>query len=261
VISLPEKYAAEFIRLVEIIARLRAPGGCPWDQKQTHSSLKEYLLQESYEVLEALDENDRSKLCTELGDLQLQIILHTQIASENNEFKLEEVLEAINTKLIRRHPHVFGDAHVDSAEEVVHNWEQIKKTERTPEVSALASVPRQMPALAYSQEVQRRAAQTGFDWDNIEGILDKLSEEVREFQEAATQAEKEDEFGDVFFTLVNISRRMGIDPESALRQANQKFYSRFTVMEKLCHERGLKFEQLTFEKKNALWEEAKFTRK
>ena len=128
-----EKYVEEFSRLVEIIARLRAPGGCPWDQKQTHSSLKEYLLQESYEVLEALDENDRSKLCTELGDLQLQIILHTQIASENSEFKLADVLEGINTKLIRRHPHVFGDVHVDSAEDVVHNWDQIKKTERAPE--------------------------------------------------------------------------------------------------------------------------------
>jgi tetrapyrrole methylase family protein/MazG family protein len=257
----PEKYVEEFVRLVEIIARLRAPDGCPWDRKQTHSSLREYLLQESYEVLEALDENDRRKLCSELGDLLLQIILHAQIASEGREFKLEEVLENINTKLVRRHPHVFGDVRVDSAEEVVHNWEQIKKTERTPEASVLESVPRQMPSLAYSQEIQRRAAETGFDWDNIEGVLDKLTEEVREFQHSATREEKEDEFGDVFFTLVNVSRRMGIDPESALRKANQKFYSRFILMEELCHQRGLKFDQLTFEEKNGLWEEAKFTRK
>ena len=187
--------------------------------------------------------------------------MHAQIASEDHEFKLEEVLENINTKLVRRHPHVFGDVRVDSAEEVVHNWEQIKKTERALEASVLESVPRQMPSLAYSQEIQRRAAETGFDWDNIEGVLDKLTEEVREFQHSATREEKEDEFGDVFFTLVNVSRRMGIDPESALRKANQKFYSRFILMEELCHKRGLKFDQLNFEEKNGLWEEAKFTRK
>jgi tetrapyrrole methylase family protein/MazG family protein len=211
--------------------------------------------------LEALDESDRRKLCTELGDLLLQIVLHAQIASEDREFKLEEVLQNINTKLIRRHPHVFGEVRVNSAEDVAHNWEEIKKGERTSGASVLESVPRQMPALAYSQEIQRRAAQTGFDWDNPEGVLDKLTEEVREFQHSSTQAEKEDEFGDVFFTLVNIARRMGIDPESALRQANQKFYGRFVLMEKLCQERGLKFDLLTLAEKNTLWEEAKFTRK
>lgn len=255
---MPEKYIKEFTRLVEIIARLRGPNGCPWDKKQDHTSLREFLLQESYEVLEALDEKDQKKLCQELGDLMLQIILQAQIAAESNEFKLEEVLENINVKLIRRHPHIFGDTQVKSAEDVAHNWEEIKKAERKGESSILESVPRQMPALAYSQEIQRRAAQAGFDWENLEGVIEKLTEEVKEFQQSRNQAEKVDEFGDLFFTLVNIGRRMGIDSEASLRQANRKFFQRFTYMEKLCRERGLKLDQLSFAEQNALWEEAKF---
>ncbi len=252
-----DRYKKEFANLVEIIARLRGPDGCPWDKKQTHSSLREFLLQERYEVLEALDEEDYRKLCQELGDLLLQIILHAQIASENGEFKLEDVLKNINTKLIRRHPHVFGDEKVQSADEVSHNWEAIKKNERNEETSILDSVPRQMPALAYSQEIQRRVAQIGFDWENIDGVIDKLAEEVRELNQSESQKEKADEFGDIFFTLVNISRRMGIDPEASLRQANRKFYQRFSYMEKLCRERGLDFGKLSFDEQNALWEEAK----
>jgi tetrapyrrole methylase family protein / MazG family protein len=254
---LTDQYKKEFTRLVEIIARLRAPDGCPWDKKQTHTSLREFLMQESYEVLEALDEEDYRKLCQELGDLMLQIILHAQIASENGEFSLEEVLENINTKLIRRHPHVFGDTTVRNAEEVSHNWEAIKKTERKAETSILENVPRQMPALAYSQEIQRRVAQIGFDWENIDGVIDKLTEEVRELNQAENLEEKFDEFGDLFFTLANISRRMGIDPEASLRQANRKFYRRFSYMEKLCRERGQDLGKLSFDEQNALWEEAK----
>ncbi len=255
---MPEKYVKEFVRLVEIIARLRGPNGCPWDKKQDHSSLREFLLQESYEVLEALDGDDRKKLCQELGDLMLQIILQAQIAAESNEFKLEEVLQNINVKLIRRHPHIFGDVQVNSAEDVAHNWEEIKKAERTEDSSVLESVPRQMPALAYSQEVQRRAAQTGFDWENLDGVIEKLVEEVKEFQQSESHEERVDEFGDMYFTLVNIARRMGIDSEASLRQANQKFFKRFTYMEQLCRERGLKLDQLSFDEQNALWEEAKF---
>jgi tetrapyrrole methylase family protein / MazG family protein len=254
---LPEKYVEEFANLVEIIARLRGPDGCPWDKKQTHASLREYLLQESYEVLESLDEDDHKKLRQELGDLLLQIILHARIASENGEFELADVLKNINTKLVRRHPHIFGDVKVKSAEDVAHNWEDIKKAERHPEASILESVPRQMPALAYSQEIQRRAAETGFDWENIDGVIEKLVEEVKEFKQSRTQEEKNDEFGDLFFTLVNISRRMGIDPEASLRQANKKFYRRFTAMEKLCRERGLDLGKLSFDEQNALWDEAK----
>jgi len=256
-ILLAEGYQQEFNRLVEIIARLRGPEGCPWDKKQTHTSLREHLLNESYEVLEALDEKDSPKLCQEMGDLLLQIILHSQIASENGEFKLEDVLTNINNKLIRRHPHVFGTVQVNSAEEVSHNWEEIKKNEKSQKGSILDNVPLNMPALAYSKEIQRRVAQIGFDWDNTEGVIDKLTEEVRELKSAETQEDKEDEFGDVFFTLVNAARRMGVDPESALRQANRKFYQRFNLMEKICRERGLTFSRLTFDEQNALWEEAK----
>jgi tetrapyrrole methylase family protein/MazG family protein len=254
---LSDQHQKEFAELVKIIAKLRGPEGCPWDKKQTHTSLREFLLEETYEVLEALDENNRQKLRQELGDLLLQIVLHAQIASESGEFQLEEVLKSINTKLIRRHPHIFGKAQVGSAEEVSHNWEVIKKSERATEASILDSVPHQMPALAYSQDIQRRAAQIGFDWENIEGVIDKLVEEVREFKQSRDQQEKAEEFGDLFFTLVNVARRMGVDPEASLRQANRKFYKRFSYMEKLCRERGLNLGRLSFDEQNALWEEAK----
>jgi tetrapyrrole methylase family protein / MazG family protein len=254
---LPEKYIKEFADLVDIIAKLRGPDGCPWDRKQTHSSLKEFLLSETYEVLDALDQEDSKMLRQELGDLLLQIVLHARIAEDENEFKLEDIISTLNAKLIRRHPHVFADIRVNSAEEVVHNWEEIKKGERHPDASILGSVPRQMPSLAYSKEIQRRAAETGFDWENIDGVIEKLSEEVKEFKQSETLAEKNDEFGDIFFTLVNIARRMGIDPEASLRQANRKFYERFSYMEKLCRERGLALGKLSFADQNALWDEAK----
>jgi tetrapyrrole methylase family protein/MazG family protein len=252
-----EQASQEFARLVEIIGKLRGPEGCPWDKKQTHSSLREYLLEETYEVLEALDDKNRNKLCGELGDLLLQIVLHAQIASEAGEFDMEAVLKNINIKLVRRHPHIFGDTRVSSAEEVTYNWEQIKKAERHPEASILDSVPRQMPALAYSQEIQRRAAQIGFDWENIDGVIDKLVEEVKEYKETANQVEREDEFGDLFFTLVNIARRVGVEPEVSLRQANSKFFRRFSSMERLCRERNLELGKLSFDQQNQLWEEAK----
>lgn len=252
-----EEYQKEFGRLVEIIDRLRGPDGCPWDRKQTHSSLKEFLLEESYEVLEALDEEDPRKLYQELGDLLLQIVLHARIASENAEFTLEDVLKNINSKLIRRHPHIFGNVQVNSAAEVSQNWEAIKKTERDPDASILDSVPRTMPALAYSQDIQRRAAQVGFDWQDTDGVIDKLAEEVTELKQADTPAGESSEFGDILFTLVNVARRMGIDPEASLRQANRKFYRRFSYMEKLCKERGLNFSDLSFDEQNKLWDEAK----
>ncbi len=247
----------EFARLVEIVARLRGPDGCPWDKKQTHESLKEFLMEESYEVLEALDEKDNKKLSQELGDLLLQIMLHSQIAAEKGEFELTDVLKQINDKLVRRHPHIFGGKTVKSAEEVVQVWESIKKDERQPEASMLASVPRNMPALAYSQDIQRRVAQVGFDWENIDGVIEKLAEEVKELTASVNQEEKTDEFGDLFFTLANIARRMEVDPEAALRQANNKFYRRFSYMERLCRERGLDLGKLSFKEQNGLWDEAK----
>jgi tetrapyrrole methylase family protein/MazG family protein len=254
---LPDQYQLEFQKLVEIIARLRGKDGCPWDKQQTHSSLREFLLEETYESLEALDEADYPKLCQELGDLLLQILLHSQIAAENGEFGLEDVLKTITSKLIRRHPHVFGSIQVETAEEVSHNWETIKKEERGDQKSMLDSVPRQMPALAYSMDIQRRVQQVGFDWENTQGVIDKLVEEVNELRQSQNQAEKADEFGDMLFTLVNVARRLGLDPESSLRQANRKFFRRFAHMEKLCRERGLDLGKLTFDAQNKLWDEAK----
>ena len=254
--SLPEDLS-QFAALVDIIARLRAPDGCPWDRKQTHASLRENLLEECYEVLEALDEGDSEKLRDELGDLLMQIVLHTQIATEAGEFELGEVIKSINAKLIHRHPHIFGSKKVKDAEEVALNWEVLKGEEREAGASILESVPRQMPALGYSQEVQRRVAQVGFDWEDVEGVIDKLAEEVGELKQAETKEQKAKEFGDLLFTLANIGRRLGIDLEAALRQANRRFYRRFAYMEEVCRQRGVNFGDLSFDEQNALWEEAK----
>ena len=254
--SSPDRLS-QFASLVDIIARLRAPDGCPWDRQQTHSSLREYLLEECYEVLEALDEGDSGKLCVELGDLLLQIVLHAQIAAEAGEFKLGDVIKGINSKLIHRHPHIFGSVEVTNAEEVALNWEALKQEERGADASILDSVPKQMPALGYSQAIQRRVAQVGFDWEDVDGVIDKLAEEVSEFKGALSHEEKMEEFGDLLFTLANIGRRLGVDLETALRQANQRFYCRFTYMEEVCRRRGLNLGELSFDEQNALWEEAK----
>jgi len=255
-LSLPQKLN-QFATLVDIIARLRAPDGCPWDRKQTHGSLRENLLEECYEALEALDEEDSEKLCDELGDLLMQVVLHAQIAAEAGEFELGDVLSSINAKLIHRHPHIFGSLKVKDAREVALNWEVLKQEEREAGTSILASVPKQMPALGYSQEIQRRVAQVGFDWEDIDGVIDKLAEEVGEFKRADSQARRAEEFGDLLFTLANIARRLGVDLEAALRQANQRFYHRFTYMEEVCRQRGLNLGKLSFDEQNALWEEAK----
>ncbi len=248
---------SRFESLVEIIARLRAPDGCPWDREQTHATLRQYLLEETYEALAALDEADAAKLCQELGDLLLQIVLQAQIAGEAAEFDIGDVINGIATKLIYRHPHVFGDVKVNTADEVAHNWEALKQTERGKDVSILSSVPAQMPSLAYSQNVQRRVAEVGFDWKDTEGVIDKLVEEVRELREAEPGRRQAEEFGDLLFTLVNIARREGIDSEAALREANERFVRRFQYMERVCRERGLTFAALSFDEQNRLWEEAK----
>jgi tetrapyrrole methylase family protein/MazG family protein len=255
-LSLPQDLS-QFATLVAIIARLRAPDGCPWDRQQTHASLRENLLAECYEVLEALDEGDSGKLCDELGDLLMQVVLHAQISAEAGEFELGDVVRGINAKLIHRHPHIFGSVKVRDAEEVAQNWEALKREERDSDTSVLESVPKNMPALGYSQEVQRRVARVGFDWEDIDGIIDKLVEEVSEFKQAGGQEERAQEFGDLLFTLVNIARRQGIDSEAALREANRRFFHRFTYMEELCRQRGLNFGELSFDEQNALWDEAK----
>jgi tetrapyrrole methylase family protein / MazG family protein len=253
-LSSPEE---QFRELVNIIARLRAPDGCPWDRQQTHASLRENLLEETYEVLEALDGADPAKLRGELGDLLMQIVLHSQIAAEAGQFQIADVIGDINAKLVRRHPHIFGQTRAKDAEEVAHNWEVLKQEERPPGTSILESVPPDMPALAYSHAVQRRVAHVGFDWKDIEGVIEKLVEEIGELKEARTGEEKAAEFGDLLFTLVNVARRLGIDSEAALRGANARFFRRFACMEKLARERGLKFGELSFDEQNALWEEAK----
>ena len=242
--------------LVDIIAKLRAPDGCPWDRKQTHKSLRGHLLEECYEALEALDEGHSDKLCQELGDLLMHVVLHAQIAAEAGEFDIGDVLSGISSKLTYRHPHVFGSLKVEGAAEVAHNWEVLKQEERG-DTPMLAGVPQQMPALGYSQEIQRRVAQVGFDWEDTSGVIDKLAEEVSELRRAESRQEKAVEFGDLLFTLVNIARREGIDLEAALREANRRFYKRFTYMEQLCRQRGVNLGELSFDEQNALWEEAK----
>jgi len=254
-LSLPEDLS-QFATLVDIIARLRAPDGCPWDKQQTHASLRENLLEECYEVLETLDEGNSGTLCDELGDLLMQIVLHAQIATEAGEFELGDVVSSITTKLIHRHPHIFGSKKVKDAEEVVLNWEALKQEERGG-TSILAGVPKQMPALGYSQEIQRRVAGVGFDWEDIDGVIEKLAEEISELKRAESQERKAQEFGDLLFTLANIARRLGIDLETALREANQRFYCRFSYMEEVCRQRGLNFGELSFDEQNALWEGAK----
>lgn len=248
---------SRFETLVEIIARLRAPDGCPWDREQTHRTLRANLLSECYEALEAMDGGDAAALCEELGDLLLQIALHAQIAKDDKEFEISDVIKGINAKIIRRHPHVFGKAKVKDTAEVLHNWEALKKEEREEGESMLAGVPKDMPALAYAYEISRRAVRVGFEWENIEGVIDKMAEEIKEIKESGNQEEKECEYGDLLFTLVNIARWEGIDAESALREANQKFYRRFSRMERLCHERGMDFAKLSFKDKDDLWEEVK----
>ena len=248
---------SQFATLADIIARLRAPDGCPWDREQTHVSIRGNLLAECYEVLESIDEGDSGKLCEELGDLLLHIVFHCQVASEAGEFELGDVISGINAKLIRRHPHVFGSKRVKDADEVASNWEVLKKEEREADSSILESVPRDMPALGYSQQIQRRVASVGFDWEDIDGVIDKLVEEVKELQQADSQEQRAAEFGDLLFTLVNVGRRIGIDSEAALRKANNRFYQRFSCMEELCRQREQTFSEMSFGEQNALWEEAK----
>ncbi len=252
-----EEKVDSFASLRKIVAQLRGPGGCPWDKKQTHASLKPYLVEECYEVLRALEEGAPQRLCEELGDLLLQIMLHAQIAAEASHFDIDDVIRGISNKLIYRHPHVFGGQRLEDAEEAELNWEVLKRGERPQNESLLSGVPEEMPALAYSQSIQRRVAGVGFDWQEVEEIIDKLAEEVTEIKKATDHQEKVKEFGDLLFTLANIARRLDVDLETALRSANQRFCRRFAYMEKLCSDRGISFGSLSPEEQNALWEEAK----
>ncbi|MDY7040102.1 MAG: nucleoside triphosphate pyrophosphohydrolase [Chloroflexota bacterium] len=248
----------------DTIARLRAPGGCPWDRKQTHRSLRPNLLEEAYEALTAIDGDDMPALCEELGDLLLQVALHTQIAVEGGDFSLADVVSGIDAKIKRRHPHVFGDVYVKDAVEVMHNWEEIKREERIGrggerERSMLDGVPTTLPSLARAQSLQRRAARMGFEWANVAGAMDKLTEELAELRAAADASEQESEMGDVLFAVTNLARWLDVDAESALRIACDRFAQRFGNVEELCRERGLKMGRLGQAEWIALWEEAKRT--
>lgn len=244
-----------FDTLMDIIARLRSPDGCPWDREQTHFSIKGNLLEEAYEVLEAIDEGDMGKLCEELGDLLMQIVLHAQMASENKDFEMRDVVHHINTKLIHRHPHVFGDAEAKDAQQVIANWEILKREEGKGPL--LSGIPKEMPALAYAEAIQRRVARVGFDWKDVQGVIEKLAEEVAELEKATEHQQRVREFGDLLFTLANIARRLDIDLEAALRGANERFYRRFSYMEEVCQKRGVQLSSLSLEEQDALWEEAK----
>jgi tetrapyrrole methylase family protein/MazG family protein len=246
-----------FEGLRQIIARLRGPDGCPWDRVQTHTSLKPYLMEEAYEALAALDDNDAGKLRDELGDLLLEILLHVQLAEETGEFTLEDVVYRIASKLVRRHPHVFGEEQADTPEEVMARWDELKQEERGDEGSALASMPLVMPALAYAQRLQDRAARVGFRWPDIRQAKGKLEEEIGELAQAGDADEKREEMGDVLFMIVSLARYLELDAEGALRQANGKFYRRFTSMEAIARERGLLLADLSLPDLEALWEEAK----
>ena len=240
-----------------IIERLRGKDGCPWDRRQTHESLKKYLIEESYEVLEAIDRNDMPALSEELGDLWLQIMLHSQIGRESGEFSLEDVLRGINTKMINRHPHVFGGKKVTDAEEASLSWQEIKDREKDGSQSLLDGIPGSLPALAYSQTVGRRVAAIGFDWEKADDIIDKLVEEIEELKNAVTTEERNHEFGDVLLVLTSVARRMDVDLESALRQANARFVRRFQYIEGVCRERGLDLRGMKLAEMDSIWDEAK----
>jgi MazG family protein len=250
-----------------ISARLRRPDGCPWDREQTHSSLRKHLLEEAYEVYDALEAGATPELAGELGDLWLQVVLHAQLAAEAGVFDLADVQAAIASKIVRRHPHVFGDAEARTASDVNRQWERIKADERAAAAdetgrdavpkSALDGISASMPALAASQEMQERAANLGYDWPSIDGVLDKVVEEAEELRQAANVAELSEEFGDLLFVLVNVARRRGIEAEAAVRGANAKFRRRFASVERAAADRGVALRDLDFAALDALWDAAK----
>lgn len=255
---------AKFQRLVEIMARLRAPGGCPWDREQTFQSIKPYTLEETYEVLDAIDRRDWDELRAELGDFMLQAVFFAQMAAEEKLFDIGDSLDAINQKLIRRHPHVFADGTARTGDEVTKRWDEIKAEERKEKADApqglLASVPRALPALVEAQQITSRAARAGFDWRNAEEVLEKLDEERAEFAQACERGSHdqiEDELGDLLFVLVNLARFVKVDPEQALRRTNAKFRQRFGHVERRLAAQGKQVNGTPIEELETLWQEAK----
>ncbi|MDF2682598.1 MAG: nucleoside triphosphate pyrophosphohydrolase [Brevibacillus sp.] len=252
----------QFSYLKDIVAILRSPDGCPWDREQTHQSIRKNLIEETYEVLETIDDEDSDAMCEELGDLLMQIMLHSQIASEDGYFTVDDVVATLNEKLVRRHPHVFGEKSANDSEEALANWQEIKAQEKaakgidTTIQSKLAGIPRDLPALMYAYKLQKKAAQVGFDWDDVADVYGKVEEEYRELREA-TEEERAGELGDLLFAVVNLARFMGLDPEEALALTNNKFKQRFSYIEDKLREAGKSFDDTDLKEMDQWWEEAK----
>jgi tetrapyrrole methylase family protein/MazG family protein len=250
-----------FDQIMTIMNRLRAPGGCPWDAEQTHESLKRYLLEESYEVIEAIDTGSDELLKEELGDLLLQPVFHAAIAEERGAFTMDEVLTSLSDKLIRRHPHVFGDQDIKDSEAQVANWEKIKKAEKGDQRrSALSGIPPHLPALMKAHKISEKASRVGFDWEHVDQVIGKVREELHEFEEAMSQRSQERmeaELGDLLFAVANLGRFLSIDPEEALRKTITRFQNRFTHIEDSLHTNGRHIQDASLEEMEALWVEAK----
>ena len=250
-----------FESFAEIVAHLRAPNGCPWDREQTHESLRKHLLEESYEAIAAIDSGDFADMREEFGDLLLQVVLQSQIAHEEGQFNVNQVVQGIHSKIVRRHPHVFGDLKLEGVDGVLANWEKLKETEREnsgqKEKGLLDGVPVALPALSQAQEYQDRAARVGFDWPEMDGVLDKIKEEIEEIKNAETDFELASEIGDLFFVLVNFARWKKVDAESALRGTNRKFKERFAYVEQGAKKQRRSITELTLDEMESLWQEAK----
>ena len=249
-----------FESFAEIVAHLRAPNGCPWDREQTHESLRKHLLEEAYEAITAIDAGDSVDMREEFGDLLLQVVLQSQIANEEGSFNVNEVIHGIHSKIVRRHPHVFGDLKLEGVTGVLANWEKLKEKERSEkkvDKGLLDGVPAALPALSQAQEYQDRAARVGFDWPEIQGVLDKIKEEIDEIKTAESDFELASEIGDLFFALVNLARWKHVDGESALRGTNLKFKQRFAYVEQGAKKQGRNLSELNLEEMDALWIEAK----
>ena len=255
-----DSYKAE--DLVEIMRLLRAPGGCPWDAEQTHTSIKKNLIEETYEVIEAINKEDNELLCEELGDLMMQVVFHAQMEQENGSFDFDDVCDGVCKKLIERHPHVFGQVTVSGVDDVLTNWDEIKRKTKKQKTTtdSMLSVPRELPALMRATKLQKKAADVGFDWDDVSGALDKLEEEIAELRLAIQNKDKEnmaEELGDILFSAVNVSRFIKTDAEEALTAASDKFLSRFTKVEKLAQERNIDMKSVGIDELDKLWDEAK----
>lgn len=252
-----EKKYKNLKELIDVVAKLRAPDGCPWDREQTHTSLRPNMLEEAYEAVDAIDENDIAHLREELGDVLLQVLLHSQIASESNEFTLDDVAKELKEKLIHRHPHVFGTAKVNNADDVLKTWDKLKSEEKTERKSAMDGLSRSQAALISAQKISKRAVKTGFEWPNEESLYDCVMSEIKEFKEAEIEKDKnhmEEEMGDILFAIVNLARWNKIDAEQALLKANKKFEKRFRKMEDLATK---PLNDYSFEEFDNLWKQAK----